>query len=90
MAGARLISSASRKFDHHRTELDIELLLALAVDAGADDVGGHEVGRELDTGERTADHLGEGLDSERLGDAWHALEQHVPLGEQADQHALDQ
>ena len=64
--------------------------LALAVDPGADDVGGHQVGGELDAGERTADDLGEGLDGERLGDAGHAFEQHVPLGQQADQHALDQ
>jgi hypothetical protein len=39
---------------------------------------------------RTADHLGEGLDGEGLGDTRHAFEQHVALGQQADQHSLDQ
>ena len=79
-----------QEVDHHRAEFDVELLLALPVDAGADDVGGHQVGGELDAGERAADHLGERLDGQRLGHAGHALEQHVALGEQADQHPLDQ
>ena len=79
-----------QEVDDHRAELDVELLLALPVDAGADDVGGHQVGGELDAGERAADHLGEGLDGQRLGHAGHTLEQHVALGEQADQHPLDQ
>ena len=35
-----------------RPELDVERLLRRPVDAGADEVGGHEVGRELDAGER--------------------------------------
>ena len=79
-----------QEVDHHRAELDVELLLALPVDAGTDDVGGHQVGGELDAGERAADDLGEGLDRQRLGHAGHTFEQHVPLGEQADQHPLDE
>ena len=64
--------------------------LPCAVDPGADDVGGHQVGSELDAGERAADHFGEGLDGQGLGHARHTFEQHVALGEQADQHPLDQ
>ena len=75
---------------HNGTEFDVELLLALTVDPGADDVGGHQVGGELDTREGTTHDLGERLDRQRLGHAGHTFQQHVPLGEQADQHPLDQ
>ena len=51
---------------------------------------GTRSGRELDARERPADHLREGLYGQRLGDAGHALEQHVSLGQQADQHPLDE
>ena len=66
-----------------RAELDVEGVLAGLVDAGADDVGGHEVGRELQAGERAADRAGQRLDGERLRDAGHTLEQAVAAGEQA-------
>jgi len=59
---------------HHGAELDVELLPALPVDPGADDVGGHQVGGELDAGKRAADHAGEGLDGQRLGYPGHTLE----------------
>jgi hypothetical protein len=75
---------------HHGPEFDVELLAALAVDPGADDVGGHQVGGELNAGERAADHLGEGFDGQRLGHAGHTFEQHVSLGEQAHQNALEE
>jgi hypothetical protein len=90
LAGAAVDLVGEQEVDHHRAELDVELLLALAVDPGADDVGGHQVGSELDAGERAADHLGEGLDGQSLGHPWHTFEQHVALGEQADEHPLDQ
>ncbi len=77
-----------QEVDHHRAELGVELLLALPVDAGTDDVGGHQVGRELDARERPADHPREGLHGQRLGHAGNTLEQDVALGQQADQHPL--
>ena len=58
-------------------------------DHGADDVAGQQVGRELDALELHAQRLAERLDEERLGEAGHALEQHVAVGEQGDQQALD-
>ncbi len=79
-----------QEVDHHRAEFDVELLLALAVDAGTDDVGGHQVGSELDTREGAAHDLGERLDRQRLGDTGNALEQHMALGEQTHQHPLDE
>ena len=75
---------------HHRAELGVELFLALAVDASTDDVGRHQVGGELNTGEGPAHHLGESLDRKCLGNTGHTFEQHVPLGEQTDQNSLDE
>ena len=74
----------------HRAELDVEGVLAGLVDAGADDVGGHQVGGELQAGELAADGGRQRLDREGLRDAGHALEQHVPAGQQGDEHPLDQ
>ena len=88
-AGARLISSASRKLREHRAELGVEAAAVGPVDAGADEVGGHQVGRELDAAEAAAEHLGEGLDGQRLGEARDALEQHVAAGEKATSNALE-
>ena len=75
---------------HHRPEFGVELLPAGPVDAGAEQVGGHQVGGELDARERAADHPGEGLDRQGLGDARHALDEQVALGQQPDEHPLDQ
>ena len=61
----------------------------LVEDLRADDVGRQQVGRELDAVERGVDRLGQRAHRERLGQAGHALEQHVTAGEQADQQALD-
>ena len=61
----------------------------LVVDDGADEVGRQQVGRELDARELRVDGVAERADGERLGQARHALEQHVAAGEQADQQALD-
>jgi len=52
---------------------------------GAEDVAGHQVGRELDAGEPQAEDLGEGLDHGGLADARHALEEDVPAAEDADE-----
>ena len=55
----------------------------------ADDIAGEQVGRELDALELDADGGAEGADEERLGEAGHALEQHMAVGQQGDEHALD-
>ena len=55
----------------------------------AEDVGGHEVGRELDTIERHVEHLAERADEERFAEAGHAFEQHVPAAEQCNEGAFD-
>ena len=53
-----------------------------AVDARADDVGGHEVRRELDAPEAQVERARERLREERLGDARDPLEEHVAAGEE--------
>ena len=88
-AGARLISSASRKLPNTGPSSVSKLPRVGAVDARADEVGGHEVGRELDAAEGAAEHVGERLDGQRLGQAGDALEQHVAAGQQRDQQALE-
>ena len=48
----------------------------------AGDVGGHEVGRELDAPEIPAQQIGEHLDHHRLGQAGHADHQRVAAGDE--------
>ena len=73
-----------------RAELHLELAGRLVVDAGADDVGRHQVGRELHPVEVAADGLRERLDGERLGQAGHALDQHVAAGQQGYDQPFEQ
>ena len=67
-----------------------EVTRALVVDARADEVGRHEVGRELDAVELPADDLGDGADRQRLRQAGHAFDEDVAAGEQGDDDALQQ
>ena len=55
----------------------------------ADDVGGHQVGRELDALGVEAEDLAERLDQQRLGEARHADQQRVAAGQNGDERALD-
>ena len=73
-----------------RPERDLELAELLVVDPGADDVGRHQVGGELDALEVDADRVGHGLDGQRLGQTGDALDEEVAAGEQGDDHALEQ
>ena len=62
-----------------------ERAVAAARDVGAGDVGGQQIGRELDAPEVAAERGRERLDERRLRDAGHALEQHVPSCQEADE-----
>ena len=55
----------------------------------AEDVGRHQVGRELDAVEPQVDGLGELLDEQRLGQPGNAAQQAVPAGEKRDQDLAD-
>ena len=72
----------------HGTELGLERPLPRPVDPRPDEVGRHEVGRELDARERPAENAGRRLDGEGLREARHALDEQMPVREQADEHSL--
>ena len=73
-----------------RAQRDIELADLLVVDPGADDVGWHQVGGELDPLELDAERVGEGVHGQRLGQAGHALDEQVAPGQESDDHPLEQ
>ena len=89
---ARLISSASTRLANTGPgwNRNVRWPPSLDEDVGADDVGGHQVGRELDAVERAVDDVGEGPHEHRLAQAGHALEQRVAVGDEADQHLSDE
>jgi hypothetical protein len=58
-------------------------------DCGACDVGGHEVGGELDARELQVEGLGKRADEEGFADAGNAFEQNVTAAEEAGEHAFD-
>ncbi len=74
----------------HRAQRGAELARLLVVDARAHQVGGHQVGRELDALEAAAHGARQGLDGERLGQPGHAFDQQVALGQQRHQHAFQE
>src|SRR5262249_20297522 len=68
--------------------LDGEFAGAGVIDLRADDVGGQQVGRELDALERQAERLCQGADSERLGQPGNAFEEEVAAREQPDEQSI--
>ena len=58
-------------------------------DFGAGDVGGHQVGRELDAVEAQAERLGQRGDQQRLGQSRHADQQAWPSAEERDEQFFD-
>ena len=69
---------------------ELEVGVALVPDRRAGDVGGHEVGGELDAREaRARAPARTSAPSERLREAWEVLEQHVPVGEEPEQDELE-
>ena len=55
-------------------------------DLGAEDVGRHEVRRELNAAELEVHRVGERLDEQRLREAGHAAQQTVAAGEETGQN----
>ena len=87
--GARLISSARRRFAKIGPGRNSNSARALVEDRGARHVGGHQVGRELDAREPERARPGERAREQRLREAGVVLEQHVPVGEQREQDELE-
>ena len=61
-----------------------------AVDERAHDIGGQKVGSELDAVKARLNRRGQHAHGKRLGQARHAFQQHVPVGEQPDQQPVNQ
>ena len=61
-----------------------------AIDFRTGDVGGQQVGGELDAMELCFDAFGKFFDGLGLGQARRALDQHVAVGKQGDEQALDE
>ena len=62
----------------------VESAVLRAVDQRADDVGGQQIGGELNALEVGIGRGGERADAQGLGEPRHAFEQHVAVGEQAN------
>ena len=76
-----------------RALLELEVPAARVVlrhDLRADDVRGHEVGRELDARELQVQRVGQRLHQQRLAQARDAFEQHMAGREQAGEYAVDE
>ena len=56
---------------------------------GPGDVGRHQIGRELDPLELEIEDLRQGLDQQRLGEAWHTCDEAVAAGQEGNQDLLD-
>ena len=80
-----LVGEHDVREDRAGLEPEDALAALLDEDVGADDVRGHQVGRELDAVEGAVDDVRERAHEHRLAQARHALQQRVGVGEQADQ-----
>ena len=60
------------------------------VNLGANQIGGQQIGRELDAMADSAHRARQRIDRQRLGQPRHALEQNVAVSDQADQQATKQ
>jgi hypothetical protein len=78
-----------QQIGEHRAELGDEAVARAGVHARADQVGGHQIGGELNAAERATHDPSQGFDRRGLGQAWHTLEQDVPTREQRHQQALE-
>ena len=73
----------------HGARPELEAVLPLVEDVGAHHVGREQVGRALDARVLGVDRARQGACQRRLPDPRVVLDQHVPLGEQRDQHVAD-
>ncbi len=64
--------------------------MILLEDVGAGDVGGHQVGGELDAVELEVEHLGQRRDQRGLRQPGHAHQQAVAAREEGDEQVVDE
>jgi hypothetical protein len=72
-----------------RTGAELEALLALVVDGGADHVGGQQIGGALDAREGPVDRARERPRQRGLPHAGVVLDEHVAVGGQRDEHVVE-
>ena len=72
-----------------KAALALARVAVLLYDFGAGDVGGHQVGRELDAMKRQVHRAGQRADHQCLGQPRHTFQQAVPAAEQGDQQLVD-
>ena len=68
--------------------LHLKVAALLVVNHRADQVGGQQVGRELNTLKIKVQHLGQGIHGKGFSQTGHPLEQNVPVGKQPDEQAV--
>ena len=88
---ARLISSARQICVKIGPFLELKLAVPRSIlddHVRAQDVGRHQVGRELDAREVEVERLGQRAHQQRLAQAGHAFQQAMPADEQAGEHAV--
>ena len=87
--GMRLISSTSKQIGENRAGVKGEGIGSGLEDRGAQNVGGHQVGRALHALEAEAEQPADRFHDESFGDSRHAFKQRVALREHGDKHFAD-
>ena len=82
-----LVGEQERREDRPLDE--VERVVLEVEDVRARDVGGHEIGGELDAVGLGAEDVGEGADEEGLGDAGDPFDEGVLAGEHGDERLVD-
>jgi len=80
-----LVSQDQVGEDRPLLEAEAPLASLLDDDVRADDVGRHQVRRELDAAEAKVERLGHGAHQHRLAEAGNALQERVRPGQEADE-----
>ena len=90
LAGRPVDLVGQHQVGEDRPQRHLELAELLVVDPRPDDIGRHQVRRELDAPELDAERLGQGVDRQGLGQAGHPFDQEVAAGQEDDHHPLQQ
>ena len=84
-----MISSTSSRSVNTGPGVKRERIRTRPQNGGAQNVGGHQVGRGLHALKAEAQQPSQRLHHQRLGDARHAFKQRVALAQDGDQHLFD-
>ena len=74
----------------HRARMKAEFLRLHIEDRRAGDVGGHQIGSELDAAEAAAEHAAQRANEQRFAQARHTFDQHMPAGKERHERAEHQ